>query len=57
MADYKESAVECEEVSVKNSDSDSRFARPKDFKLNMTFKQRMDRIWKMNAVSMDKLSK
>lgn len=46
-----------QEDSVKDTECDKRFARPDGFKLDMTFKEHMERIWKRNAVSMDKLSK
>lgn len=57
LADYKESAVECEEVSVKNSESDSRFARPKDFTLNAPFKNHIQKVFEENKESMDVLAK
>jgi len=41
----------------KKSDCDNRFARPNDFNLDLSFEEHLDRIWKRNAVSMDKLSK
>lgn len=43
--------------SMKQSESDNRFARPNDFSLELSLNEHLKRIWTRNSVSMDKLSK
>jgi len=45
------------EDSVKKAASDKRFARPKNFRLDVSFEDHVERVFEENKVSMDILAK
>jgi len=45
------------EDSVKNPESDKRFARPKNFKLNKPLEAHIEEVFEDNKASMDVLAK